>query len=274
MARRVTLVAGRGILVPHVANAIRQRGDALQIVDVVDRPEEIEADQFVRQSLNDPLSLIAAIKAFGPSHIVLAGGVHITDTVRAEFAQAFGLAGRLAGGLGDIGIASMALLYGQAQGWKLVGAHEMAPELLAPFGRIAGPAIDAELSAIAQKAMRTAKAVGAIDLGQSVVVSGHRPIAAEDTGGTDGLLQRVAQLRAAGLVGDSHGPLVLAKARKPRQPSFADLPAIGTDTVIRAAEAGVSVIAVETGASLLLDRPGIEREADAKGVAVVGLRHG
>lgn len=274
MARRVTLVAGGGDLVPHVANAIRERGDTLQVVDLVGRSEPIAADQFTRQSLSDAAALLAGIRAFGPSHMVLAGGVHLTDTDRRGLADAFGLAGKLAGGLGDIGLAGMILLYGKAQGWKLVGAHEVAPELLAPLGRIAGPVVEAALDAVADRAMKAAKAIGAIDLGQSVVMSGSRPIAAEDAGGTDGLLQRVAQLRAAGLVGEKHGTLVLAKARKPKQPSFVDLPAIGASTVTGAAEAGISVIAVEAGASLLLDRPGIEREAAAHGVAVIGLRHG
>lgn len=274
MARRVTLVAGGGDLVPHVANAIRQRGDALQVVDLIGRPEPVAADQFVRQSLSDATALLDGIKQFGPSHMVLAGGVHITDTDRKGLAKAFGLAGKLAGGLGDIGLAGMILLYGKAQGWKLVGAHEVAPELLAPLGHIAGPAVDAELSAAAERAIKAAKAIGAIDLGQSIVLSGSRPIAAEDVAGTDGLLQRVAQLRAAGLVGEKHGPMVLAKARKPKQPSFVDLPAIGADTVTRAAEAGIAVIAIEARASLLLDRPGIEHEAAAKGVSVIGVRHG
>jgi DUF1009 family protein len=274
MARRVTLVAGGGDLVPHVASAIRLRGDALQVVDLVGRAEAIAADQFVRQSLSDATALLAGIKAFGPSHMVLAGGVHITDTDRRGLAAAFGLAGKLASGLGDIGLAGMILLYSKTQGWQLVGAHEVAPELLAPAGHIAGPPLDSALAPVAARAMKAAKAIGAIDLGQSIVVSASRPIAAEDAGGTDGLLERVAQLRAAGLVGEKHGPLVLAKARKPKQPSFVDLPAIGADTVTRAAAAGVSVIAVEAAASLLLDRPGIEREAAAAGVTVVGLRHG
>lgn len=273
MARRVTLVAGGGNLVPHVASAIRGRGDVLQVIDLIGRPQ-IAADQVLRQSLGDATSLLAGIRAFGPSHLVLAGGVHITDTDRRGLADAFGLAGKLASGLGDIGLAGMILLYSKTQGWKLVGAHEVAPELLAPAGHISGPTLQSGLAAVAAGAMKAAKAVGAIDLGQSIVVSASRPIAAEDAGGTDGLLARVAELRAAGLVGERHGPLVLAKARKPKQPSFVDLPAIGADTVARAAEAGVSVIAVEAGASLLLDRAGIESEATARGISVVGLRHG
>lgn len=273
MARRVTLVAGGGDLVPHVANAILERGDQLQVVDLVGRPEAV-AERTLSASLSDAGSLIAGIKGFGPSHLVLAGGVHITDSDRRGLADAFGLAGKVAGGLGDIGLAGMILLYSKTQGWKLVGAHEVAPELLAPAGHIAGPPLDPALAAVAEAAMKAAKAIGAIDLGQSIVVSGSRPIAAEDAGGTDGLLERVAQLRAAGLVGERHGPLVMAKARKPRQPSFADLPTIGPETVRRAADAAISVVAVEASASLLLDREGIAREAAGRSVTIIGLRHG
>lgn len=273
MSRRVTLVAGGGNLVPHVASAIRDRGDVLQVVDLVGRPG-IVADQVLRESLSDATALLAGIKAFGPSHMVLAGGVHITDTDRRGLADAFGLAGKLASGLGDVGLAGMILLYSKTQGWKLVGAHEVAPELLAPAGHIAGPPLPAALAPVAASAIRTAKAIGAIDLGQSAVVSASRPIAVEDAGGTDGLLRRVAELRAEGLVGERHGPLVLAKARKPKQPAFVDLPAIGVDTITRAAEAGISVVALEAGASLLLERALIESEAAARGITVVGLRHG
>lgn len=273
MMRRVTLVAGGGSLVPHVANAIRARGDTLQIIDLAGRTDVI-ADEVLRQSLSDAPALLAAIKAFGPSRVVLAGGVYITDTERRGLADAFGLAGKLASGLGDIGIAGMILLYSKTQGWQLVGAHEVAPELLTPIGHVAGPALDPALAPVAAGAIKAAKAIGAIDLGQSIVVSASRPVAAEDAGGTDRLLSRVAALRSAGLVGERHGPLMLAKARKPKQPSFVDLPAIGPETVTRCADAGISVIAVETGASLLLDRPGIDREAAARQITVVGVRHG
>ena len=44
MNRRVTLVAGGGNLVPHVARAIRERGDTLQVVDLVGRSETISAE--------------------------------------------------------------------------------------------------------------------------------------------------------------------------------------------------------------------------------------
>ncbi len=273
MVRRLTLVAGAGDLVPHLAAAIRRSGDPLQVLDLGGRGDVV-GDIVLHTPISDAPALIAAIKSFRTSHLVLAGGVHISDADREGLAKAFGLAGRLAGGLGDVGLAGMILLYCKMQRIKLVGAHDVAPELLAPEGHIAGPAPDPVLLKLAHQALRAARAVGAIDLGQSVVLSGGRPIAAEDAGGTDALLARVAALRQAGLAGNGGRPLIFAKARKPRQPSFVDLPAIGPQTITNAAGAGMLAIVVESGATLLLDRAGIEAAALAEGVTVIGLRHG
>ena len=70
------------------------------------------------------------------------------------------------------------------------------------------------------------------------MIAGKRFVAAEDVGGTDDLLARVARHRREGRIGDGAGALVLAKAAKPQQPMFVDLPAIGPHTVSAAADAG------------------------------------
>lgn len=271
MARRLTLVAGGGDLVPHLAAAIGHSGDAVQFIDIVGRADGLAPDA-IRAPLSDAPALIAAIKAFRTTHLLLAGAVHLSDADREGLANAFGLAGKIAGGLGDVGLAGMILLYAKMHRIKLVGAHEVAPELVAPEGRIAGPAVGADVPVAV--ALRAAKTVGGIDLGQSVVLAGQRPVAAEDAGGTDALLKRVAALRDAGLTGNGRYPLILAKARKPKQPAFVDLPAIGPQTITNAAAAGISVVVVEAGATLLLDRAMLEAEANKLNIAVVGVRHG
>ena len=273
MARRLTLVAGSGALAPLVAAAARRGGDALQVIDIVGRGD-MGSDQVAQIPLSRAVELIAAVTAFRTSHIILAGAVHISDAEREGLAKAFGLAGQVARILGDVGLAGMILLFCRMNRIKIVGAHEVAPELLAQEGHIAGPPVDPAHAASARAALHAARAIGSIDLGQSVVVSGNRPIAAEDAGGTDALLARTAALRAAGLAGNSGMPLVLGKARKPKQPSFVDLPAIGPQTVINAAEAGISVIVVEARGTLLLEREALEREAVARKVTIVGMRHG
>jgi DUF1009 family protein len=55
---------------------------------------------------------------------------------------------------------------------------------------------------------------------------------------------------------------VLYKAPKPAQDRRVDLPAIGVETIRRAAAAGLAGVAVQAGAVLLLDRDAIVAEAD------------
>ena len=271
MARRVTLVAGSGSLVPYIVRAIQQRRDELQVIDIAGG-RTIDGQVVEAGSLGRADELVAMIRRFSPTHLMLAGGVHISDRDRRGLADRAGAGYAQSGGLGDLGLASMIQHFCRENGYMLVDIFEVAPELIAPAGHIAGPPLDAELARVAAYGLRTARAIGAIDLGQSVVVSANRPIAAEDAGGTDVLLGRVASLREAGLVG-GRLRLVLAKSRKPDQPAFLDLPSIGADTIGNAAAAGISAIAVEAGGSLLLDRMAIEHEAERHGVSVAGLSH-
>lgn len=270
---RLTLVAGSGALVPPVIEAALQKADALQVIDLVGG-RTFAADRVEALSLRDAAALMSAVRRFDTTHLLFAGGVRISDTEREGIIRAFGMAGRLAGSLGDIGLAGLVLAYCRANRVKLLGAHEIVPELLAPAGAIAGPAVPAEIAPSLRKTLAAARAVGAIDLGQSVVMAGNRPIAAEDAGGTDALLARIGQLRAAGLAGDGRAPLILAKAVKPRQPRFADLPAIGPQSVVNAAAAGIAIIVVEAGRSLLLERAKLAAEAARLGVSIVGMRRG
>jgi DUF1009 family protein len=119
--------------------------------------------------------------------------------------------------------------------------------------------------------MRLARNAGALDLGQAVVVAGRRAIATEDIAGTDALLARVQKFRRLGLTADGASPLVLAKCAKPDQPKFVDLPAIGPVTVTKAHRAGISLIAVEAGATLLIERGKLAQLAATARIVILGL---
>lgn len=273
MPRRLTLIAGSGSLVPLIAGAARQHGDVLQVIDIVGRGD-VAGDVTKLLPLSQAATLVEAVKSFKTTHMVLAGAVRISDSDREAVARAFGIVGRLAGSLGDVGFGAMIVLYCRLIGVKLVGPHEVAPELLAEAGLIAGPPLDAGAMHSAGQALHAARAVGAIDLGQSIVLSGDRPIAAEDAEGTDALLLRVKGFRDSGLAGNGTAPLILAKALKPKQPRFADLPAVGVTTIRNAAAAGVTIVAVEAGRSIVLDRAELVAEAKKLGVSVIGLKVG
>ncbi len=268
MPRRLSVLAGSGALVSHVVGAALAAGDAVQVVGFAPQPGRL-GTTLVAGDLANPSNAVAAIVAFGTTHIVLAGGLSLSDRQREALA---GFAGGTAGAaLGDAALSSVTVAIEKLSGAKVIGVHEVAAELLATAGSIAGRvATDAELAA-ARQGLVAAREIGRLDLGQAVVIAGRRVVAAEDVGGTDELLARVATHRAAGRIGDGTGPLVLAKAAKPQQPLYVDLPAIGPDTIANAAAAGIGMIAVEAGRSLVLDRQALAAAADDHRIAVVGL---
>ncbi len=64
---------------------------------------------------------------------------------------------------------------------------------------------------------------------------------------------------------------MLVKMSKPGQERRADLPTIGPGTVAAAAQAGLTGIAIEAGATLVLDCDAVIAAADRAGIFVVGV---
>ncbi|WP_197279391.1 UDP-2,3-diacylglucosamine diphosphatase LpxI domain-containing protein [Devosia sp. A16] len=268
MSRRLSVLAGSGALVSHVVAAAMAAGDAVQVVGFAPQPERAGV-LLVGGDLRNPTGAIAAIVAFKATHVVLAGGLMISDGDREALARFAG--GGHGAAQGDAALSSVTAAIEKFSGAKVIGVHEVAADLLAPIGQVAGRSPTAAELAAARQGLVAAREIGRLDLGQAVVVAGRRVVAAEDVGGTDELLERVAAHRAAGRIGDGAGPLVLVKAAKPQQPLHVDLPAIGPDTLSGAVAAGISAIAVEAARSLILARSELVAAADRYGIAVIGL---
>jgi DUF1009 family protein len=266
LPQRLSLIAGSGALVPEVLDAARNKGLEVQVLSV---GHGFRRGDTVPIKLNDPAGVVEAIRAFGATMVTMAGGLQLNDAAREGLARFLGEPD--AASLGDSGLSMLAVKLEEMTGARIVGVQDVAPELLAPDGLIGGPAPDAALRDIAAFALALAKKSGIIDLGQGVVVSGHRAIASEDIAGTDSLIKRVQTYRAFGLVADGVSPMVLAKAAKPAQPHFVDLPAIGPATVAKARKAGINAIAVEAGATVLIERRKLAAAADAARLPVLGL---
>ena len=118
--------------------------------------------------------------------------------------------------------------------------------------------------------MRLLRCVSPFDIGQSAVLVGHRVIAIEGPEGTDRMLARARALRARGLLRRPERGGVLVKAPKQGQDLRVDLPAIGPQTVAKAARAGLSGIAIASGLTIVIDRAATVREADRLGLFVIG----
>jgi len=262
MSRRLTILAGSGALVPEIINGAKAAGDKVQVLPLVDRSDLGLTDKF---GVADLPRLIWRITSFRSTHVTMVGGLKASSSDREAFKRFAGARGAS----GDAALLKVAEKVLAMTGAKVVGAEAIVPEIVAGEGHLAGPGLEPELLAVAERAIGTARAVGRLDLGQAVVVSPGRVIAVEDIAGTDALLRRVASYRAEGL--GSGEPWVLAKSLKPQQSRLVDRPAIGPETIRNAAAAGIRVVAIEAGGAILVDRAGIEAAAQAGGVSVIGV---
>jgi UDP-2,3-diacylglucosamine hydrolase len=212
---------------------------------------------------------IGLLRDNGVIDLVIAGGVRrpTLSAIRPDWraAKFFAKVGyRL---LGDDGLLSAIAKELELEGFRLIGAHDVLDEAAAvsegPLGTFAP---DAEAEADITRGIEIARAVGALDIGQAAVVQHGLVLGVEAIEGTDALLRRCAGLRRDGQGG------VLVKVQKPGQETRIDRPTVGPQTVRLAAEAGLQGIAIEAGATLLIDRDEVIRAADAAGLFIVGVR--
>jgi len=111
--------------------------------------------------------------------------------------------------------------------------------------------------------VKVARALSALDLGQTVVIKDRAAVALEAMEGTDEVIRRGGRLAGAGTT--------VVKLAKPRQDMRFDVPVVGTRTLEAMREAGARTLAVEAGRTLLLDRAAVLAAADAGGIALWGI---
>ena len=158
----------------------------------------------------------------------------------------------------------------EREGFRVLGAHEVAPEILVPEGTLGRvPASERDRADIAL-GLDYLRATGAFDVGQAVVVAGKHVLAVEAAEGTDGMLARVAEMRASGRVRAPGGTGVLVKAPKPGQDRRFDLPSVGPQTVENAARARLAGIAVVAGLTIIAEPERLIAAADHANLFVVG----
>ena len=167
--------------------------------------------------------------------------------------------------LGDDGLLSAVIGEFESEGFKVVGAHEVLGDLLAPAGLWGVVRPDEQAESDIRHGVKVARGLGALDVGQSVVVQQGIVLGVEAIEGTEALLKRAGDLRRAGTGG------VLVKLCKPGQDRRVDLPTIGPDTLKQAQAAGLRGIAVEAGAAIVVDLDRLVSEADRAGIFVIGI---
>ena len=159
----------------------------------------------------------------------------------------------------------------EQDGFRMVGIRDVAPDLLMPEGCLTRAVPDDHALADIARGRDVLDTLGRFDIGQAAVVIDGHVVGVEDIEGTDGLLARVARLRAEGRIRAATTRGVLVKAPKSGQDLRFDLPTMGPRTVEGAASARLAGIAIVAGHTVVADPQAMIEAADAAGVFVTGL---
>lgn len=276
-AGRIAVIAGSGRLPAAVLATLSLQGQAplgVLIEGEADHAAAVAGVESERFRLEDAGLLVGLLKRHGVDKVVLAGGVSRRPALKS-FRWNFGLLRMLprtvvALASGDDALLKAVIAHLADNGIDTVGAHEVVPDLLAPEGALTSKQPSERDRRDMAAGIAAARAIGALDIGQAAVAIGGRVVALEGVEGTDGLLERVRDLRGNGRIAAQSGG-VLVKCAKPGQELRADLPAIGPATVEAVEAAGLCGIAVEAGRTFVLDHDETVRLSDAAGLFVFGF---
>ncbi len=148
-------------------------------------------------------------------------------------------------------------------GITLLPATTFLEHLMPVAGHVAGPPIKKRRWEDAQYGFSIAKESSRLDIGQTVVVKNGTVLAVEAFEGTNEAVKRGGSL--------GRGGATMVKVAKPNQDMRFDVPVIGPDTIRNASAAGVDVIAVEAGMTLLLGFDELQKECKTLKISVVAL---
>jgi UDP-2,3-diacylglucosamine hydrolase len=272
---KLGIIAGDGDLPVRLAEHCRMAGIAVHISRITGMSDARLAGWPGREH---PITAfgerIRSMKADGVDAIVFAGYVKRPDlaTLKADFRDALVLPRIIAAAAkGDEALLRTVMEEFAKGGFQILGAEDVLEDLVAAPGLYGSVVPDAAARADIAKAAGLARTMGALDIGQGVVVAHGLVLAVEAQEGTDRMLARVAELPVAlrGVPGARAG--VLLKRAKPQQERRIDLPTIGLATLEGAARAGLAGIAIEAGAGLVMDRAAVVHAADEAGLFVLGF---
>lgn len=264
----IGLIAGNGSFPVLFARTAREQG--VHVVAVAhegetppDLGEWVDAITWIKVGQLD--TIIRTFQAHGVRRAVMAGGIHkaalLEHFAPDERGQRF--LARLTQWSDDTLLRGVADEL-ESEGITVVESTVFLASILTPEGPLTPRQPDEAQWRDVQYGLAAAKGIGAWDIGQTVVVKSRMVLAVEAVEGTDAALRRGGAL--------ARGGAVAVKVSKPGQDLRFDVPAVGPETVAVCRQAGVAVLALEAGKTLLLERATLLADATAADLVIVGVR--
>ncbi len=264
---RIAMIAGNGRFPLLALENARALGLSVVVIAIREEasPEVASLAETCHWiSLGDLGRLIDILKTERLTEVALCGQVKhasIFSSIRPDW-RLFKLLASLPARNTDALIGGVARVLEQ-EGIRLVDSTALLKPLLAGLGPLTPRKPSAEEEKDAQYGRRIAAALSSLDVGQSVAVCERACVAVEAMEGTDAMLRRAASLV-------NGRPLRLVKSSRRRGHLLFDVPVAGLQTIDVMRETGTTLLAVDAGRTLLLDRDRMLARAAESGIAIAG----
>lgn len=263
----LAIIAGRGVYPQVLADSARKQGVKRLCAVAFKRETDSALEKLVDEIRWVPLghlqAMLDALQSLGSQWAVMAGQIKPTHLFNIRPDK------RMVDLLARLKERNAETIFGAVgEELKTVGVELMQASLFmeaampeaGPIGHI--PPTEAQWEDI-RLGLRVAKATSGLDIGQTVVIKEGTVLAVEAFEGTDETI-----LRAGGLGGP--GSVVVKVAKRGHDMRF-DIPVIGDRTFRSMKKSRASVLAVEAGRSILLEREKLVSLADRAGIAFLAV---
>jgi DUF1009 family protein len=264
----IGLIAGNGQFPLLFARAARQQGVRVVAVAMQGETEPSiaqEVDTLTWVRVGQLGKMIRAFARAGVRRAAMAGGVRKTRLfggARPDFLGLRVLARCVI--RRDDGMLRAVAAEFERQGITIVDSTLFMPDALAPQGVLtAGQPSPREWQDL-RYGFGVAQHIGQLDIGQTVVVKDGAVVALEAIEGTDACIRRAGELT-------HRRGAVMVKVAKPVQDMRFDVPAIGPATLDSCEAAGVRVVGIEAGRTLMIEPERLIAEANRRNLVLVGL---
>lgn len=250
-SQSVGLIAGRGFLPFEAINEIKQRGKRSLVIGLYGEcNSELArlADEYHEFKVGELGVIIDTLNDKGVKELVFAGKVGKEALFKGGFDDTFQKILQALPQKNDDAILLAIVKEFAKNGIIVAKQTDYLRNLLAPRGVVIGDLTDIECNDV-KLGYTMAKAIGGLDIGQSVIVKKGVVLAVEALEGTDQAIIRGGTLGGEGSV--------VVKVSKPKQDERFDVPTVGKTTIESMIQVKAGVLAIEAGKTLIVQKEGV-----------------
>jgi DUF1009 family protein len=206
-------------------------------------------------------SLLDSMSKSGVKHIVMAGQITPTNLFRVR------LDSRMRKLLKSLPEKNAHTIFGavcdtlKQHDFELLPAYKFMEAAMPQAGQLTGEPLNTFEQSDLELGLRTARLTSQLDIGQTVVVKSGVILAVEAFEGTDQAILRAGELGGPGAA-------VIKRAKDGHDMRF-DIPVIGLQTLKVLKKAGVTLLAIEAGRCILLEKDEVLKQAQKMNLKMI-----